>query len=315
MRLVALAALAGTTGCAALDTTAPGGARAALHVHAWTLPQCPSEPARPASATLAPLVGAAVDLVLDQLAGALASAAAADRDGVAWSGADARYLYFGRAVAGTGGTPVPSLAGCIVVALTDRAGTRPADWCAAHDGAPSLSPAFDAPCAPEGRKLLAAADRDTPRTASTIGHSLPRLYAEVRLLPSRDGAAIAPEILNLHYPQPLKARRAATRDLALTLQLRLPEQAKGANLFVLLRDLTPGKPHYDPATDFAGHDTLWTAAPVYVGRKLTPADAGEGMGPVNITTQIRETGDANAFLQALADAFGDFRPRVTNALK
>ncbi len=314
----ALAIVAGVllTGCAALAPTAAPSARDMLRVHAWTLPACPSEPKEPSSGLLAPALGAATDLLLDRVASALTAAATADREGVAWSGADARYLYFGHfAGDAVSGIPTPAAAGCVVIALTDGAGSQPAAWCAAHDAAPAVSPAFEVPCAPEGRRLLGAATRDVPQAAAAAGGALPRLYAEIRLRASRDGAAIAPQVLNLHYPAPLQPRAAATRDIAFTLQLRMPGEAKGANLFVLLRDLAPGKPRYEPATDLAQADSLWTAVPAYSGRKLTPADAGEGLAPVNIVTEIRETGDTNAFLQALAAGFGRARPVIEKALE
>ena len=44
-------------------------------------------------------------------------------------------------------------------------------------------------------------------------------------------------------------------------------------------------------------------------------DAGEGLAPVNIVTDIRETGDTNAFLQALAAGFGRARPALGMALE
>lgn len=316
LRASAIVAWALLTGCAALAPTPPPSARDVLRAHAWTLPACPSEPMQPASGLLAPALGAAADLLLDRVASALTAAATADREGVAWSGADARYLYFGHfAGDAVSGIPTPALAGCVVIALTDRASSQPAAWCAAHDAAPAASPALDVPCAPEGRRLLAAAMRDVPQAAPASGGALPHLYAEIRLRASRDGAAIAPQVLNLHYPAPLQPRAAATRDIAFTLKLRLPGEAKGANLFVLLRDLAPGKPHYEPATDLAQVDSLWTAVPAYSGRKLTPADAGEGLAPVNIVTEIRETGDTSAFLQALAAGFGRARPALEKALE
>jgi hypothetical protein len=316
LRALAIVAWALLSGCAALDSTPSRSARDALRAHAWTLPACPSEPGQLATRLLAPVVGAATDLLLDRVASALTAAATADREGVAWSGSDARYLYFGH-IAGeaVGGIPTPSLTGCVVIALTDRASSQPAAWCAAHDAAPAASPAFNVPCTPEGRRLLAAATRDVPQAEAAGGGALPRLYAEIRLRASRDGAAIVPQALNLHYPAPLQPRASATRDLAFTLQLRLPGEAKGANLFVLLRDLAPGKPRYEPDTDLAQNDSLWTAVPAYSGRKLTPADAGEGLAPVNIVTDIRETGDTNAFLQALAAGFGRARPALGMALE
>jgi len=316
LRTLAFAAWVLIAGCAAVAPTQRPDAPDRLRAHAWTLPACPSAPVQPPSGFLAPVLGVAADLLLDRIANALTAAAAADRDGVAWSGVDARYLYFGRpAGVAAGDNPVPALAGCLVIALTDRASASPAGWCAAHAAAPGESPAFDVPCAPEGHRLLATATRDLPQAAPAAGHALPRLYAEIRLRASRDGMAIVPEVQNLFYPAPLQARAAATRDLAFTLQLRLPEQAKGANLFLLLRDLAPGKLRYEPTTDLAQADSLWTAVPAYTGRKPAPADAGEGLMPVNVVTEIRETGDTDAILQALAAGFSKARPALEKALE
>lgn len=315
LHTVCCAVIALTAGCAALAPARPAAAGSPLQAHAWTMPACPSE-VTPTSGLPAPVLGGAADLLLDRIAAALTAAATADREGVAWSGTDARYLHFGRALgADAGGPPAAVLAGCVVVALVEGAGSRPAGWCAAHDTAPGASPAFDAPCSPEGRRLLAAAERGLSLSRSAGGGALPHLYAEVRLQPSRDGKAIAPRVANLYYPHALQVRPAATRDLAFTLQLRLPGETKGAGLFVLLRELVPGKPLYDPEIDLAPAGTLWTAVPAFSGRELTPADAHEGLTPVNIVTEIRETGDTNLFLQALAAAFGAAREVIEDALK
>ncbi|MGD9596994.1 MAG: hypothetical protein AB7G76_10210 [Steroidobacteraceae bacterium] len=315
VRVAALVLCCQIAGCAALAPPAPAAAPGHWYAHAWTLPQCPSSPAAPAFVPTL-LAGAAADLVLDRIAAALAAAATADRDGAAWSGADARYLWFGQAAGGApAGAPAAALAGCVIVALTGSDGADPSAWCPAHDAAGERAPAFEQACSTAGRRLLESASRATPGTARAAGHALPRLYAEIRLRPSRDGAAITPEVLALHYPQALQPRRAATRDLAFTLQLRLPDAAKGVNLFVLLRDVTPGQGRYDPATDLARHESLWSAAPEYPGRKLVPADLGEAVGPANIVLEIRETGDTNAFLQAFAAAFAGFRPALAKALK
>jgi len=56
-------------------------------------------------------------------------------------------------------------------------------------------------------------------------------------------------------------------------------------------------------------------APAYTGRKLAPADLGAGIGAINIYTEIRETGDTSAFLQALAASFADTRSGYAKALK
>lgn len=312
-----LACVACTAGCSSLkpvSSVSHGG----LGAHAWTLPECPSQAAAPQAGVLTgALIATGVDLLLEAVAGSLAAAAAADRDGRAWSGTDARYLYFGRATRDAGDTaPVAVHAGCIIAAVTDRASARPDSWCATHDATPANSNAFAAACGPAGRSLLAAAS-DEPGTGGSVARAaaaLPRLYAEIRLRPSRDGAAVKPEVVNLHYPQALQQRASATRDLAFTLQLRLPEQARGANLFVLLRDLEPGKARYE-AADLASDDSLWTVAAAWQGRKLAPADIGAGLGAVNIATQVREMGDANEFLQALAVSFAATRADYEKALK
>lgn len=323
-RAASLAALMIVTGCTTLGpyrtAGAGAGAEDALQAHAWTLPECPSQAATPQAGLLTgALVATGVDLLLDRVAGALAAAAAADRDGLAWSGTDARYLHFGRATNAAGNAePLAVHAGCVLVALTDRSGAHPGRWCTAHDAAPAESGAFAAACGSAGRALLAAAGDEPSHgggsDAARIAPSLPRLYAEIRLLPSRDGAAVRPAIVNLHYPVALQSRASATRDLAFTLQLRLPEQARGANVFVLLRGLEPGKAHYD-ADDLASDGALWTVATAYQGRKLAPADIGAGLGAVNIMSEVRETGDTNRFLQALAASFAATRSEYEKALQ
>lgn len=316
---IALACAACTASCSTL-TALPGADsdREPHQAHAWTLPACPSQAAEaPAGVLTGAVLATGVDLLLDRIAGALAAAAAADRDGVAWSGSDARYLHFGDAMRDGDGAPVAVHAGCVIAALTEASGAGPEEWCAAHAAAPADSGAFATACGPAGRALLAQAGADSRRAGSAgarAAPALPRLYAEIRLQPSRDGAALRPVIVNLHYPQPLQARATATRDLAFTLQLRLPEQARGANLFVMLRGVEPGKPRYD-AAELAGEDSLWTVAMAYQGRKPVPADIGAGLGAVNIVTEIRETGDAHAFLQALATSFAATRSDYEKALQ
>ncbi|MBV6416400.1 MAG: hypothetical protein CMLOHMNK_00961 [Steroidobacteraceae bacterium] len=303
-------------GCAALAGSPATSPHAHWRAHAWPLPQCPSSPLRAPAAGPALLAGAVADLALDRIATALNAAAAADREGVAWAGTDARYLWFGQATGGASiEAPVAALAGCIIVALTDRGDADPSRWCAAYDAAPAAGRAFARACTNDGRRLLELASRDVPGGASPTGIGLPHLYAEVRLRPSRDGAAITPEVVALHYPQALQARQDATRDLAFTLQLRLPEETKGANLLVLLRDITPGQMSDESAPDFIQDATLWTAAPAFPGGRPVPADIGAGIGPVNIGLEIRETGDTNAFLQALTAAFNGLGPAFSKALK
>src|SRR5690606_25710569 len=256
-------------------------------------------------------------LLLERVAGSLAAAAVADRDGLAYSGIDTRYLYFAHAAHASGkAEPLAAHAGCVIVAVADRAGARPGSWCAAHETAGAGSGSFAAACGAPGRALLAAAGDDTPPGGGDIraAPALPQLYAEIRLQPSRDGAAIRPEVVNLHYPQALQARASASRDLAFTLQLRLPEQTRGANLFVLLRGLEPGKPRFE-AGELASDDSLWTVAAAYQGRTPTPADIGAGLGAVNILTEVRETGDTNRFLQALAASFAATRSEYEKALQ
>lgn len=316
LRLVPIALCGFLAGCAALAASPAASPQAGWQAHAWPLPQCPSSPMRVPAAGPALLAGVAADLALDRIAAALNAAATADREGIAWAGTDARYLWFGQATGGASiDAPVAALAGCIVIALTDRGNADPSLWCAAHDAAPAAGPAFARACTNEGRRLLELAARDVPGSARGAGTALPHLYAEIRLRPSRDRLAITPEVVALHYPQALQARADRTRDLAFTLQLRLPGEAKGANLFVLLRDIEPGLAGGDEAPVYAQDATLWTAPPAYAGRRPVPADIGAGIGPVNIALEIRETGDANAFLQALAAAFSEARPAISKALK
>lgn len=271
-RLATFACLMALAAC----TTLPGSAAPpgpALRAHAWPVPECPSDRSPAAGVLPAPVIGTAVDMLLDRIAGALGAAAAADRDGRAYSGTDAGYLYFGRDTGGA--APVAALAGCVIIAV---------------------------------------AGDDEPAQAPLTPAAKPALLAELRLEPSRDGAAIRPRVVALYYPQALQRRAHASRDLAFTLQLRLPEQSKGANLFVLLRGLEPGRADYD-ATALGAYQTLWTVAPAYSGRKLTADDLGAGVGAINIHTEVRETGDTNAFLQALAASFADTRSGYAKALQ
>src|SRR4051812_21352628 len=84
---LSLAALASCTTLPASNSAS--AAEPALTLHTWLLPACPSSPDA-GRVAIAPaidgLVGIAVDSIIDWMAGALAQAAKADRDGRATAG-------------------------------------------------------------------------------------------------------------------------------------------------------------------------------------------------------------------------------------
>lgn len=139
------------------------------------------------------------------------------------------------------------------------------------------------------------------------------LRAEIRLDVARDGTGVHPKLVKLEYPRALDGREHSLRSLAISVEARLPGQTKGLDAFIWLPDIAPRAAAY--ASDELGTQrALWTVMPAYAGPKPGADDDGESLGAVNLTTEVRETGEPNAFLQAFASAFRRAKSDLTQVL-
>lgn len=140
------------------------------------------------------------------------------------------------------------------------------------------------------------------------------LRAEIRLDVARDGTGVHPKLVKLEYPRALDGREHALRSLAISVEARLPAQARGLDAFIWLPDVAPRAAAYS-ADELGTQRALWTVMPAYAGPKPGADDAGESLGAVNLATEVRETGDPNVFLQAFASAFRRAKSDLTQVLQ
>lgn len=305
----------------------PGASTPAAGAYAWPVAYCPStEPAQHPSTHKEMFLGGVGEVFLgtliqagvNSISAALTEAAAADRNGTAVSGRQARYLY-SAAAQGTGATEqtVAQAAGCLIVLVPGK-DASPA-FCDNSDVA--SAPALQAACMEPkpnksgGRTILdCAADDSTADCVRDDGSSgdrppadasLPKFYAEIALQPANDLSAVRPSLVNLYYPTAFDPRRAgATRDLAITVQISSPDDKAVANVLVAVPGLVPeDRQHEAKPHDLSRATGLWTVLPKYNGVALTAKSGHRRVGAVNVNTEIRETGQLNRFLQAFAAAF------------
>lgn len=140
------------------------------------------------------------------------------------------------------------------------------------------------------------------------------LRAEIRLDVARDGTGVHPKLVKLEYPRALDGRDHPLRSLAISVEARLPEQTKGLNAFIWLPDVAPRAAPY-AANELGTQRALWTVMPAYTGPKPGADDDGESLGAVNLTTEVRETGEPDAFVQAFASAFRRAKSDLTQVLQ
>jgi hypothetical protein len=277
--------------------------------------------------------GTVVDSLVDVAAGALLEAAAADKDGLGVPGNDARYLYY---VQKDGqNNAVASHASCLIVAVAKVNNDVPHRWCIERGAERNrrndirnppadVGAAFDKPCK-NGMSILKTLNEDRlDRFPADDGNAreLPALYAEIALYESSDKKAVRPELVNLYYPAALQRRSGVTRDLKISAQLRLPDQDKGSAVLVMLRGITPGPKGVDAKTGLYSADTLrsqgylWTNAAAYAATsEYLATRMGYRVGPINVFSEVRETGDINRFLQALAKNFDKNKGELAKGIK
>ena len=297
---------------------------AGYSVYTWTAPRCPSD-VLSADREMAVLgifgdllIGTLIDAGLGLLDSALADAAKQDKDGWSRSGKSAAYLY-GVKQNETGHSVFP--AACIVVAYAKA--PTPAMWCG--DKTKPIE-AMTTACSASGKSILEALnsdfynepdDRSMRLDESPDADEAPRFYAEIKLTPSTDGRAVRPEVLQLHYPQAFRKRRGKSRNLILTSTANGVDGRAKSVILVTIRNIEP-KATFDDDTLLTA-ESLWAALPAYDPVKPAKVDLngldGMRVGPVNLVTEIRETGEINRFLQAFATAFSANKKAASAALK
>ena len=292
--------------CAAFPTTHTTAAEPGPTLHTWLLPECPSSHADAALSGALPggVLVAAADSVIDWMGDALAQAAQEDRDGRATRGTSPAYLWWMNAATGSRG-----LMSCAVIALTR---SPPANWC--NDAGSAFSTAAPSVCAyfaaagsaadsPAGSR---AGSAPALAPANWSGSSPPALYAEIRLEAARDRRGLLPRLETLYYPRGIHGSRFANtrpRALQLSLAAATPEGAKAlGSLIVRMDGAVPG-PQLRRGDGIAPAGARSWAAALAIPEKYTPPDGGGAIIPVNVTAEVREIGDPDRFLQALAAAF------------
>lgn len=273
-------------------------------LHTWLLPDCPSERGRAAVGAFATgLAVSAVDSVIDWLSDALVQAAKEDREGRATRALSAAYLWWS--------APARAERGLMSCAVVTVSRSSPARWC--EDGSGPF--AIDAPavCRYFAEPQPAVARAASLAPANWSGNSLPALYAEIRLEPATDGRGVLPRLVALYYPQGIHGGRFAgdvPRTLQLSVAATTPEGAAALGSLVL---------HVDGAVPARGVQTgtlmptaganVWAAVLSIPPRYAAP-EFGGPIIPVNVTAEVRETGNPDPFLQALSTAFARHRTTI-----
>lgn len=266
-------------------------------LHAWLLPTCPSTDAQARlDPILTGLLVSATGSLIDWLGSALDEAAKADREGKATKGTSPAYLWWHDKKSGE-----RRLMSCLVVTLSN---SDPKSWCD-HSDSP-----FDK----NGAICKYFEDKDaavnqTPGLSPAnwaMGTSLPAFYAEVQLEAATDKRGVLPKVVALYYPKGIHGRKFANdkpRTLQFTVAAATPEGSSAlSSIVVRLENLTPAAATVRTGGDIpATGGRVWAAA-LAIPEKYTAPDGGSII-PVNVSAEVREIGDSNIFLQAMAKAF------------
>jgi hypothetical protein len=247
--------------------------------------------------------------VIDWMGNALAQAAKEDREGKATKGTSPAYLWWREPKSKT-----YSLMSCAVVTLS---GSNPAGWCD-KAGSPF---AKSAPAVCRYFKDLQSPANQKPSLtpASWKGQSLPTLYAEIELEAAADKRGVLPKLVALYYPPKSihggKFDNGKQRTLQLTVAAATAEGSSAlGSLVIRLDDTLPdAEVQLGEAIRPAGA-RAWAAA-LAVPEKYSPPEEGGSIIPVNVTSEVREIGDPNRFLQALAVAFAGQKDALKEEVK
>jgi hypothetical protein len=297
-------------------------------IQAFMVEQCPSDipPAggvQPhAAALLTSLIGLGIDSVLDAFGKALADAADADKNGVARTARAPAYLYHVE----PSGDPkkkdavATRMMQCIVVA---SAPNGPDKWC--NNAEMAKLPVCAQP--QQGGKLEDVL-REIDGVSGPKGAGDLDFYAELRLQPATDLRGFVPVLNALYYPVPVisgvrKFAAGKERNLSITITGSTPsgESALSA-VHAQLDKVVPQPGMLRRGNSEADKVLLKSLTPLWVGVVKTPEFAEIPGGekdhrafPVNLSIELREIGDPNAFLQLLAKAFNKYKSNIGDELK
>ena len=278
-------------------------------VHAWLLPTCPSTDAQArVSPILAGLLVSAAASVIDWLGSALDEAAKADREGKATKGTSPAYLWWHNGKSGE-----RKLMSCMVVVLSN---STPESWCARNNS----------PFKKDGAICKYFEDKNAPVNQTpglspanwVLGTALPAFYAEIQLEAATDKRGVLPKLVALYYPKGIHGRKF-TNDKPRTLQITVAAAtAEGgsalSSIVIRLEDIAPDTQIQTGTEVPTAGSRVWAAA-LAIPEKYTPPEGGGAIIPVNVSTEIREIGDPNVFLQALAKAFASQKDALKEQAK
>lgn len=317
----------GTTGGAGATTEHLGGkseSTAREGVDIWLASSCPSAPIAEDSVKAFGitdfLIGGVLDHLVDTAGTALANAAEADKNGQARAGQSPAFL-FETPPKNSDGVPY-LLPTCAVIALAD---SPPAAWCEKEPfkGTSALSDYLcgDADDNESGR--LESLLRKPKGAPVRTGKKLPRFYAEVELHPSPDRTALLPRLRALYYPRGLHSSKKFSGNKPRDISIKVSgDSPSGSTSLSTIHVLLTG---FVPTDRFITQDeqntplnnakaALWIAV-AGAPKKLPALEPGDRFMPVNLTGEIREIGDPNRFLQALAAAFTENKESLSEQLE
>lgn len=282
-------------------------------LHTWLLPKCPSstpDPRIEGSPIVTGLLISAAGNVIDWMGNALAKAAKEDREGKATYGTSPSYLWWHNKESKTRG-----LMSCAVVTLSS---SKPANWCTSNES-PFMKSEASAICRYFVDPTSPANQNPSLTPASWSGNTLPALYAEIKLESSTDDRGVLPKLVSLYYPKGIhggKFAKEKPRNLQLTVAATTPEGTNAlSSLVIRLDNITPN-PELQIGDKIASAvgARAW-AAVLAVPEKYTPPDTSGAIIPVNVASEVREIGDPDIFLQALAVAFASQKDVMKEVLK
>jgi hypothetical protein len=296
-----------------------------VHVlQAWLAEECPMAltpivGSQERAALLTTLLGLGVDYVVDSISSALTEAATADRDGVAKSGVTPTYLYrFEKK-----GSP-PRMARCLVVALAPNG---PRDWCEAVPFKNARACETETNTNGENHTRFARLLSPVNGTHAPTGVGEIALYLEVSLVPSNDQSAYVPRATTLYYLQSVSGESrkfggTKPRNLTITASATTPDGKPALSTIHLhFRELVPSNRLLFRDGD-APNSVLdkvfppsWGAAVKPPAYDAAPGSADHRLFPVNLAIELREIGDPNIFLQALAKAMSANKGKVASEAK
>jgi hypothetical protein len=299
-----------------------------LVIQAFMVEQCPSDipvadaPQPHVAGVLTSLIGLGIDSVLDALGKALSDAADADKNGVAKSARAPAYLYH---VEPSGDAKkkdavATRMMQCIVIA---NAPNGPDKWC--KNAEMGKLPV----CAkPQANGTLKDVLKEIDGVSAPNGSGDLAFYAEIRLQPATDLRGFIPVLNALYYPASVntdvqKFAADKERNLSITVTGSTPsgESALSA-VHAQLQKIVPRAGMLRRGNSDADKILLKSLTPLWVGVVKTPefadipgGEADHRAFPINLSIELREIGDPNAFLQLLAKAFNKYKSNIGDELK